>query len=139
MNNQFILNNELRKHCHLENLGSMVLLESLVWLGHSGAESHCAFQRPQATVLSQQGGWLKTTQADFSDSTFSSDSRSLGGHTRFPISAALQDKWYMALWAQDIFKSPIYWFLPCASGSLTDLLMARFCKVLMGRGPSNFS
>lgn len=48
-------------------------------------------------VLSQQGGWLKTTQADFSDSGFSSDSRSLGGHTRFLISAALQDKWCMAL------------------------------------------
>lgn len=97
MNNQFILNNEPRKHCHLENLGSILLLESLVWLSHSDAEGHHPFQRPQAMVLSQQGGWLKTTQADFSDSGFSSDSRSLGGHTRFLISAALQDKWCMAL------------------------------------------
>lgn len=140
MNNQFILNNEPRKHCHLENLGSILLLESLVWLCHSDAEGRHPFQRPQAVTLSQQGGWSKTTQANFSDSGFSSDSRALGGHMSFLVSPALHDKWCVALWSLDTFKIPIYWFLLlCASSSLTNLLMARIYKVLMERGPSNFS
>lgn len=46
MNNQFILNNEPRKHCHLENLGSFLVFESLVWLRHSHAESHRSVRKP---------------------------------------------------------------------------------------------
>lgn len=38
MNNQFILNNELRKHCHLENLGSMVLWKAWYGWARSGAK-----------------------------------------------------------------------------------------------------
>lgn len=47
MNNQFILNNELRKHCHLENLGFLLVFESLVCLCYSA-------QRAQATVSVSQ-------------------------------------------------------------------------------------
>lgn len=71
MNNQFILNNEPRKHCHLENLGSILVFESLEWLCHSDTEGHCPSQRTQATVCSPPNGQLKTYQADVSGSIVS--------------------------------------------------------------------
>lgn len=43
----------------------------------------------------------------------------------------------MALWAQDIFKSPIYWFLPCASGSLRSA-HGQVLQGPYGEGPSIF-
>lgn len=63
-----------------------------------------------SVALSQQGGRSKTTQANFSDSGFSSDSRALGGHMRFLVSPALHDKWgwLCGLWTH--LKSPFTGF-----------------------------
>lgn len=135
MNNQFILNNEPRKHCHLENLGSILLLESLVWLHHSDAEGRHPFRgtQPARWQVKDHPGqllglwfliWLQGSGRPYEVSNFTSSARQMG----------------VALWSLDTFKIPIYWFLLlCASSSLTNLLMARIYKVLMGRGPSNFS
>lgn len=68
MNNQFILNNEPGKQCHLENLGSILVFESLVWPCHSDAEGHHPSHGAQAMASRQPRGGLETTQADFSGS-----------------------------------------------------------------------
>lgn len=90
MNNQFILNNEPGKQCHLENLGSILVFESLVWLCHSNAGHHPS-QGAQAIVSRQPSGRVETTQEDFLGSGLSPALAFWGARTE---TSHVSDHWF---------------------------------------------